>query len=429
MIPAEPAVTGDPLAGLGMPPWHPGPLQAAARAQQAAAEELNTIAARETSAVSGTVGSAWLGQAAASCLEVGTRLAAAHTAAARYAHTAAQAMATCASAWERAGEKYRHARRLADEALREEHTHRDTARSAARAAAASGDAVAAQIAALAASGHDGYASPLRSRAISLAQQAVDEFHHAARTAAAALDAHARALNPPQPRPAPAHHDHPSGSQGVLGWLKDRANDAAGAAADAGQPLLNFGEHLTTHPLDTLKLVGDGLGMLAGTAGIVVGGGGEVLGVGLDATGAGTVVGLPLNVASAGLIAAGGTLAITSANQLSSDLNRMSAESQSEGSSGGAEDEAADAASIDTDLSELDAGRSPGVRVVDSEEELDAIFDRWSRGGEEIEKPSYAGKYVRLSDGTEVGMRSTSKSGGPTIDVRRPDGTTARVHVR
>ena len=170
-------------------------------------------------------------------------------------------------------------------------------------------------------------------------------------------------------------------------------------------------------------------MLAGTAGIVVGGGGEVLGTGLDATGAGTVVGLPLNVASAGLIAAGGTLAITSANQLSSDLNRMSAESQSEGSSGGAEDEAADAASIDTDLSELDAGRSPGVRVVDSEEELDAIFDRWSRGGEEIEKPSYAGKYVRLSDGTEVGMRSTSKSGGPTIDVRRPDGTTARVHVR
>lgn len=79
--------------------------------------------------------------------------------------------------------------------------------------------------------------------------------------------------------------------------------------------------------------------------------------------------------------------------------------------------AAGARSSDELLAGLNAGTSPGVRVVGSSGDLDDLYTALSEGGETVSN-SYPGKFVRLPDGTTVGLRGASRSGGPTID-RRP----------
>jgi hypothetical protein len=69
-----------------------------------------------------------------------------------------------------------------------------------------------------------------------------------------------------------------------------------------------------------------------------------------------------------------------------------------------------------------------VRTVGSETELQSTFDTLTSGGSPIEWPGYKGTVIERSDGVQVGIRSGSKSGGPTIDVRMPDGTIQKVHI-
>ena len=88
---------------------------------------------------------------------------------------------------------------------------------------------------------------------------------------------------------------------------------------------------------------------------------------------------------------------------------------------------ASASTIDDALSGLSAGRTGGVRTVSSVGELDDLFAQLSRGGEVVEN-SYPGKLVRLPDGTTVGLRGASKSGGPTIDIVKPSSAPVKVHV-
>ncbi|MEP6468151.1 MAG: DNRLRE domain-containing protein [Chloroflexota bacterium] len=83
--------------------------------------------------------------------------------------------------------------------------------------------------------------------------------------------------------------------------------------------------------------------------------------------------------------------------------------------------------IETSLARLTAGRSPGVRLTNSAEELNNLFADWSRGGTALES-TYPGALVRLPDGTIVGWRGTSASGGPAIDVNLPAGDIFKVHV-
>jgi hypothetical protein len=51
----------------------------------------------------------------------------------------------------------------------------------------------------------------------------------------------------------------------------------------------------------------------------------------------------------------------------------------------------------------------------------------SQGGSEIQS-SYPGKFVELPDGTQIGLRSSSRSGGATIDKFSSDGTYIKVHL-
>ena len=82
------------------------------------------------------------------------------------------------------------------------------------------------------------------------------------------------------------------------------------------------------------------------------------------------------------------------------------------------------------LDDLPNGRNRGVKTVDSDEELQNIYDEMIDGGELIPGrggDKYDGWY-RLPDGTEVGMRVASKSGGRTIDISMPDGAKWKIHI-
>jgi hypothetical protein len=65
-------------------------------------------------------------------------------------------------------------------------------------------------------------------------------------------------------------------------------------------------------------VGDGAATLSGVAETGIGLGGEGVGAALDATGVGAVVGVPINIASAGLIAHGATTSVVGGANLGKD---------------------------------------------------------------------------------------------------------------
>jgi RHS repeat-associated protein len=73
------------------------------------------------------------------------------------------------------------------------------------------------------------------------------------------------------------------------------------------------------------------------------------------------------------------------------------------------------------------GRSPGVRVIDTVEEMEQIFQRLITGGKPIDS-TYPGDLVQHPDGSTVGRRPTSRTGGPAIDITLPDGTEIKVHL-
>lgn len=82
------------------------------------------------------------------------------------------------------------------------------------------------------------------------------------------------------------------------------------------------------------------------------------------------------------------------------------------------------------ISSLQAGRRSNVRTVASEAELDELWARLSEGGSPVTGSTYRGREVLLPDGTRIGIRPDSTSGGPTIDINRPgSGNPIKVHVQ
>ncbi len=70
----------------------------------------------------------------------------------------------------------------------------------------------------------------------------------------------------------------------------------------------------------------------------------------------------------------------------------------------------------------------GIYEVDNEEELQALYNELSRGGKPATPTGYDGEMVKLSDGTRVGLRNTSSSGGQTIDINRPGQAPVKIHL-
>jgi len=81
---------------------------------------------------------------------------------------------------------------------------------------------------------------------------------------------------------------------------------------------------------------------------------------------------------------------------------------------------------------LTPGDSNGVFTVPTQEELEELFEDLTEGGTDNTPPTYGGGNgigASLPDGTWVGFRPKSKSGGATIDIHYPDGTGQKVHIK
>ncbi|WP_108718364.1 putative T7SS-secreted protein [Miniimonas sp. S16] len=89
------------------------------------------------------------------------------------------------------------------------------------------------------------------------------------------------------------------------WLGERAYDVSAAVVNS---VASFGNAMIEHPGETAAFLG-------GIALMVLGGTGEVGGVALDATGVGALAGVPINIAAAGVIAAGATMTAAATTSL------------------------------------------------------------------------------------------------------------------
>jgi hypothetical protein len=74
------------------------------------------------------------------------------------------------------------------------------------------------------------------------------------------------------------------------------------------------------------------------------------------------------------------------------------------------------------------GNSSGVRLVSSEAALNDLFRVLSQGGTIVPNSSYPGTWVRLPNGSFVGIRPVSQSGGATIDFNAPGVGIFKVHI-
>jgi hypothetical protein len=84
------------------------------------------------------------------------------------------------------------------------------------------------------------------------------------------------------------------------------------------------------------------------------------------------------------------------------------------------------ARVDRVLSRLHPGRRAPNLQADSPADIELVWRELSADGLPYSS-GYAGKMVELPDGTRVGYRATSASGGPTVDVFRTDRTHIKVH--
>ena len=106
------------------------------------------------------------------------------------------------------------------------------------------------------------------------------------------------------------------------------------------------------------------------------------------------------------------------------LDSLGIFSSAEADSGGAAKTGAEVADVVRQTG--NAGTQDNVRTL-PESDMPGLFDELARGGKDVTPASYKGKMVELPDGTRVGMRDTSQSGGRTIDVQLPNGKSWKIH--
>lgn len=75
-----------------------------------------------------------------------------------------------------------------------------------------------------------------------------------------------------------------------------------------------------------------------------------------------------------------------------------------------------------------SSRSGSVLVVDSAADIHAIYSKLAAAGRPVASSTYPGQEVILANGTRVGLRLTSKSGGPAIDINTGS-QIIKIHVR
>jgi len=117
---------------------------------------------------------------------------------------------------------------------------------------------------------------------------------------------------------PLSRTDPDGHGDVLDFLLGAAN------AWSSNNLLGAGRQEQTSSAGKAgAALGDAVSTAQGVGEMIIGGGGEVLGLALDATGVGSIVGVPINVAAAGLAAHGVGTTIQGGVHMAQDVNSSS----------------------------------------------------------------------------------------------------------
>ena len=178
---------------------------------------------------------------------------------------------------------------------------------------------------------------------------------------------------------------------------------------------SFGRAVLEHPLDGLAVLGGGALAAVSAAGVV----GSLA---LDGTGVGALAGVPLGGVSAAGVAAGIGIAGAGLLDLATHASTDSAVAPFQ-----VNQEADDSRVIERARTVGEPGKNKRVRVVETEEEVRALYDELSEGGTPIERRGYDGEAVVLPGGTEVGLRETSRTNDVTVDVQPPGGNRMRVH--
>ncbi len=80
--------------------------------------------------------------------------------------------------------------------------------------------------------------------------------------------------------------------------------------------------------------------------------------------------------------------------------------------------------------QLPRGKNKKVRTVGSDAELQSVFDQMTVGGKPLPpEPGYKGIKTELPDGTTIGLRDGSLSGGRTIDIWWPgESRGVKIHI-
>lgn len=194
-----------------------------------------------------------------------------------------------------------------------------------------------------------------------------------------------------------------------------------ALARAGNIAASLGNAALQHPASGLAVVGGAA--LAGLSALGVAGGTVA-----TATGVGSPVGLPLTGLSVAGVAAGVGLAGAGAIDLSQHALgddrvapfQVDEETGARGWPAGSAPDRIVSAGV--------PGDNRRIRQVPTDEEVRQLYDELSEGGEPITRAGYDGPRVRLPDGTEIGLRGNSGSGGRTLDATLPNGEIWKIHL-
>lgn len=74
------------------------------------------------------------------------------------------------------------------------------------------------------------------------------------------------------------------------------------------------------------------------------------------------------------------------------------------------------------------GKSGQAFNIKSESQLNSLWDKLSSGAKPVQANKYNGQMKQLTDGTRVGLRFESETGGKTIDVFPRNGTPYKIHI-
>ncbi len=200
------------------------------------------------------------------------------------------------------------------------------------------------------------------------------------------------------------------SSGAANWLGDQLASAGRDAFNLGKQILVNGPFaIPQTPPDTP----DGPNGPTGSAGAVV----TTPPVVMCVPGGACIMVPPM---------AGGTSGYVPSNTMLSSGSDGGGGNGSDGASTGK----TEAANIRTTISEQATpfGKSGRAFNVKSESELKTLFDQITTGAADAPTPSYEGKMKVLPDGTKIGLRDSSATGGQTIDVFPLSGKYYKVHI-